>query len=143
MIVVQAAGCQPLVHAFEQGANHAQFFEGAHTLAAGLRVPKPLADSLILEIVRASHGSCVSVNDEEILEGVREISSTEGILPAPEGAACLPAYRKLLASGFLTPEDSVVLFNTGSGLKYLDVLERAAEIPRGSEANIGGLITPF
>ena len=143
MIVVQAAGCQPLVRAFEQGANHAQFFEGAHTLAAGLRVPKPLADSLILAIVRASRGSCVSATDEEILEGVREISSTEGILPAPEGAACLPAYRNLLASGFLTPEESVVLFNTGSGLKYLDVLKRAAEIPRGSEANIGGLITPF
>ena len=134
MIVVQAAGCQPLVRAFEQGANRAQFFEDAHTLAAGLRVPKPLADSLILEIVRASRGSCVSVTDGEILEGVREIGSTEGILPA---------YRKLLTSGFLTPDQSVVLFNTGAGLKYLDVLERAAEIPRGSEANIGGLITPF
>ena len=143
MIVVQAAGCQPLVRAFERGAKSTDFFEGARTLAAGLRVPKPLADSLILEIVRASRGTCLSVTDEEILEGVREMSSTEGILPAPEGAACLPAYRKLLASGFLTPEESVVLFSTGSGLKYLDVLERPTLTPKGTEANIGGLITPF
>ena len=143
MIVVQAAGCQPLVRAFEQGANSAEFFEGAQTLAAGLRVPKPLADSLILEIVRASRGTCLSVTDEEILEGAREMSSTEGILPAPEGAACLPAYRKLLASGFLTPDQSVVLFNTGTGLKYLDVLERPTLTPKGTASHTGGLITPF
>ena len=71
------------------------------------------------------------------------MGSTEGILPAPEGAACVPAYRKLLASGFLRPDQSVVLFNTGSGLKYLDVIEGPARSPKASEANIGGLITPF
>jgi threonine synthase len=144
MIAVQAAGCQPVVRAFEQGAASAEFFQGAETLAAGLRVPKPLADSLILEIVRASRGTCLAVTDEEILEGVREMSAAEGILAAPEGAACLPAYRKLLASGFLKPEETVVLFNTGSGLKYLDVLSRPpAPAGRRTEENIGGLITPY
>ncbi len=143
MVVVQAAGCAPVVRAFEQGARSAEFFQNADTLAAGLRVPKPLADFLILDFVSASRGACVSVTDQEILEGVREMSATEGILPAPEGAACLPAYRKLLASGFLKPDETVVLFNTGSGLKYLDVISRPAAARRGTEENIGGLITPF
>jgi threonine synthase len=141
MIAVQAEGCCPVVRAFERGAPKAEFFEGAHTLAAGLRVPKPLADSLILDYVRASGGTCVAVSDEEILRGVFELAATEGIFAAPEGAACLPAYRRLLESGFLKPDDTAVLFNTGSGLKYLDVLS-----PRktaGTEENIGGLITPF
>lgn len=143
MIVVQAAGCQPVVRAFEQGARSAEFFHGAETLAAGLRVPKPLADSLILDIVRSSRGTCLSVTDQEILEGVSEMSAAEGILAAPEGAACLPAYIKLLASGFLKPEETVVLFNTGSGLKYLDVLSRPPAAARATEEKIGGLITPY
>lgn len=142
MIVVQAEGCCPVVRAFESGADHVEFFQGAQTAAAGLRVPKPLADQLILDAVRQSGGTCVSVTDAEILEAVNEMSALEGIFAAPEGAACLPAYRKLMASGFLKPSDVVVLFNTGSGLKYLDVVAPPAQAG-GSEENIGGLITPF
>lgn len=143
MIVVQAAGCSPVVRAFEQGADHAEFFQGAETKAAGLRVPKPLADFLILDYVRASNGTCVSVTDEEILAAVREMAAAEGMFQAPEGAACLPAYRKLLDSGFLKPGERVVLFNTGSGLKYLDVIDQRPAPRAGTEENIGGLITPF
>lgn len=122
MVVVQAAGCAPVVKAFENGAKSAQFWEGAETIAAGLRVPKPLGDFLILDIVRASGGTAVAVTDEEIRESVRELSAAEGILAAPEGAACVAAYRHLRESGFLAAQDTVVLFNTGSGLKYLDVI---------------------
>jgi threonine synthase len=93
--------------------------------------------------VRQSGGACITVTDQEILEAVREMSSLEGILPAPEGAACLPAWRKLVAQGLLTPEQTAVLFNTGSGLKYLDVISRPAPASKGTEENIGGLITPF
>ncbi len=145
MIAVQAAGCSPVVRAFEKGSRTAEFFQGAETMAAGLRVPKPLADFLILDDVRASGGTCISVSDDEILQAVREMAAAEGILAAPEGAACLPAYSKLLASGFLKPEDKALLYNTGSGLKYLDVISQpaAATQAKGTEENIGGLITPF
>ncbi len=145
MIAVQSTGCAPVVRAWESHAARAAFFDGAQTVAAGLRVPKPLADDLILNYVRESNGTCVGVTDEEILAAVQEMAAAEGILAAPEGAACLPAYRKLLDSGFLKPEDKVVLFNTGSGLKYLDVISGAMAVakPKGTEEHIGGLITPF
>ncbi len=143
MVAVQAEGCCPVVRAFQRGAAAAEFFPGAETLAAGLRVPKPLADFLILQYVRASGGTCLSVTDQEILDGVRELSACEGILAAPEGAACLPAYRKLLAAGYLKPDETVLLFNTGSGLKYLDVISRPAAASPATEQNLGGLITPF
>ena len=93
----------------------------AHTLAAGLRVPKAYGDFIILDIVRKSCGTAVAVSDDAIMDGVKEMASTEGIFPAPEGAAGLVAYKQLLQSGFLTANDKVVLFNTGSGYKYLDV----------------------
>ena len=120
MIAVQAAGCQPIVRAFEQHAQRSEFWQNASTLAAGLRVPKPLGDGLILDILRASAGTAIAVSDHEILEAGRELASLEGIFAAPEGAACVPALRKLLANGFLKPEARIVLYNTGSGLKYLD-----------------------
>ena len=120
MIAVQAEGCQPIVRAFEQRAPRAEFWQNASTLAAGLRVPKPLGDALILQILQASAGTAVAVSDAEILEGGRELASLEGIFAAPEGAACVPAARGLIAKGFLQPEDRIVLYNTGSGLKYLD-----------------------
>ncbi len=142
MIAVQAEGCSPVVQAFQSGADKIEFFQGAQTVAAGLRVPKPLADRLILDALKESGGTAVSVTDAEILEAVNEISAMEGIFAAPEGAACLPAYRKLIESGFLKPSETVVLFNTGSGLKYLDVIAPRAQ-KQGSEENIGGLITPF
>ena len=120
MIAVQAEGCQPIARAFQQGASHSQFWKDASTIAAGLRVPKPLGDVLILDILRASAGTAVAVSDQEILNAGRELASLEGIFAAPEGAACVIAAKKLLASGFLKPEARIVLYNTGSGLKYLD-----------------------
>jgi threonine synthase len=120
MIAVQAEGCQPIVRAFEQGAARSEFWQNASTIAAGLRVPKPLGDVLILNILRASAGTAIAVSDEEVLDAGRELASLEGIFAAPEGAACVIAARQLLASRFLKPADRIVLYNTGSGLKYLD-----------------------
>jgi threonine synthase len=120
MIAVQAAGCQPIVRAFEQGVSRSEFFQNASTLAAGLRVPKPLGDVLILNILRESAGTAIAASDDEIIDAGRELASLEGIFAAPEGAACVPAARKLIASRFLKPTDRIVLYNTGSGLKYLD-----------------------
>jgi len=132
MIAVQAAGCAPIPKAWEARQRVSEFWQNAQTVAAGLRVPKAYADYIILDILRASGGTAISVTDEEIVQAVCEWASTEGIFAAPEGAATLVGYRKLIASGFLKPSDRVVLFNTGSGLKYIDViaeyLERSAEI---------------
>jgi threonine synthase len=126
MISVQAAGCAPIVKAWEEQKEVSEFWHDAKTIAAGLRVPKPYADYIILDILKKSGGAAVAATDEEIGSAVWEWASTEGVFAAPEGAACLVAYRKLLASGFLTPSDRVVLFNTGSGLKYLDVIPDCA-----------------
>ncbi len=120
MIAVQAAGCQPVVKAFESGAERAEFWQGASTVASGLRVPKPFGDVLILRILRASGGTAVAVGDAEILAAGLELAALEGIFAAPEGAACVAALRTLLATGFLAPEDRTVVYNTGSGLKYLE-----------------------
>jgi threonine synthase len=127
MIAVQASGCQPVVRAFEQGASHSEFWQNASTVAAGLRVPKPLGDVLVLSALRASGGTAVAVEDSEILDAGIELATLEGIFAAPEGAACIPALRKLLASGFLSPVERIVIYNTGSGLKYLESYE--AKIP--------------
>jgi threonine synthase len=120
MIAVQAEGCQPIVRAFQQGASHSEFWKDASTAAAGLRVPKPLGDVLILNILRASAGTAIAASDQEIVDAGRELAALEGIFAAPEGAACVAALRTLLANGFLKPEARIVLYNTGSGLKYLD-----------------------
>jgi|SRR5579872_5701616 len=120
MIAVQAAGCQPIVRAFEQHASSSEFWQNASTVASGLRVPKPLGDVLILNILRESAGTAIAVNDDDILDAGRELASLEGIFAAPEGAACVTAARKLIANRFLRPDDRIVLYNTGSGLKYLD-----------------------
>lgn len=120
MIVVQAAGCQPMVRAFKRGDQRAEFWQDASTVAAGLRVPKPLGDKLILDAVRASGGTAVAVNDEELIDAGIELASLEGMFVAPEGAACVPALRKLLATGFLKPSERIVIYNTGAGLKYLE-----------------------
>jgi threonine synthase len=123
MVAVQAAGCAPITRAYEAGATQSEFFQNASTMAAGLRVPKPLGDFLILDYVRASGGTCLSVTDEEIRAAIGELGAAEGVFAAPEGAACVTAYHKLRDNGFLKASDKVVLFNTGSGLKYLDVLD--------------------
>jgi len=120
MIAVQAAGCQPVVRAFERGDERTEFWQGASTVAAGLRVPKPLGDKLILDAVRASHGTAIAVEDSEIIDAGIELASLEGIFAAPEGAACVAALRKLLANGFLQPDERIVIYNTGAGLKYLE-----------------------
>jgi threonine synthase len=158
MISVQSAGCAPVVKAWEEGKATVEMWPNAATLASGLRVPKPYADYLILDILKKSHGTAVSATDKEILEATRHWAKTEGIFAAPEGAACLVAYRKLIASGFLRPEDTVVLFNTGSGLKYLDVLDvsvaqasvarallpaRPAAAAKPKSRQIAGIIGPY
>lgn len=143
MIAVQAAGCAPVVRAFERGETRSEFWTGAHTAASGLRVPKPLGDFLMLDAIRKSGGTAIAVTDEEMLDAGAELGSAEGIFAAPEGAACVAALRTLLASGFLKPEERVVLFNTGSGLKYLEAY--STRFPRETlteQDKLGGLITP-
>ena len=153
MIAVQAAGCAPIVKAWGEGKQSSEMWTNATTLASGLRVPKAYGDYLILDILRKSKGTAVAATDDEIVEATRHWAKTEGIFAAPEGAACLVAYRKLRATGLFKPEDIVVLFNTGSGLKYLDVLDaNVARPPSRAEAvsaakpaarHIGGIIGPY
>lgn len=142
IIAVQAAGCQPVVRAFEEGANACRFFENAATLASGLRVPKPLGDFLILDAIRASGGTAVAVEDDEILDAGVELAAAEGMFAAPEGAACVAALRRLLANGFLSAAERILIYNTGSGLKYLEAYSTRFSRPAGEEARLGGLITP-
>src|SRR5580704_7969212 len=143
MIAVQAAGCQPVVQAFEQNETASHFWENAHTVAAGLRVPKPLGDRLMLEAIRQSGGTAIAVSDEELLDASLELAADEGIFAAPEGGACVAALRKLLASGFLKSDERIVIYNTGAGLKYLEAF--ATRFPRATASEqdkLGGLITP-
>jgi threonine synthase len=146
MISVQSAGCAPIAKAWDEGRTEAEMWPNAATLAAGLRVPKPYADYLILDILKKSGGLALTATDAEILEATRHWAKAEGVFAAPEGAASLVAYQKLLASEFFSPDDTVVLFNTGSGLKYLDVLdtkkEDAKDAPPAARA-IAGIIGPY
>src|SRR5467141_287559 len=130
MIAVQSSGCAPVARAFEQGANVSQMWQNAATFAAGLRVPKPYGDSIMLEILRESGGVALAVSDEQILASLADWARHEGIFLSPEGAAATASYDHLLATGFLKPEDRVVLFNTGGGLKYTDVTAEAMGLRR-------------
>ena len=121
MVTVQAEGCAPIVRAFATGASVGAEVANPQTVAAGLRVPKAIGDFLMLDILRRSGGTAVSVSDAELTAAIQEIGAAEGIFAAPEGAACLPALRKLLEQGKVGREERIVLFNTGSGLKYLDL----------------------
>jgi threonine synthase len=123
MYAVQAEGCAPIVKAFSEGLDEAPFWEGAATHAHGLRVPKALGDFLILRGLRESHGAGVAVSESEIVQGVKDAGATEGLFMAPEGGACVAALRKLKASGHVSADDSVVLFNTGTGFKYVENME--------------------
>jgi threonine synthase len=150
MICVQADGCAPIPKALHEGKGAGEMWPDAHTLAAGLRVPKAYGDFIILDIVRQSGGTALAVSDDAIMDGVKEMASTEGIFAAPEGGAALAAYKQLLESGVLSRNDRVVLFNTGSGYKYLDVFARywgvdafAASMKLPASRNIGGIIGPF
>ncbi len=132
MISVQAAGCAPIVRAFDKGERFAEEFSDAATVASGLRVPKAIGDFLILDAIRESDGLAIAVSDEELIAGARELARREGIFAAPEGGACVPALRKLLDRGKIKPDERVVLFNTGAGIKYLDAFdsEVRARTPR-------------
>jgi threonine synthase len=148
MISIQASGCAPIVKALQEEKPASEMWPNASTLAAGLRVPKAYGDFIILDIIRKSHGTAIAVTDEEIMTAVRRMASDDGVFAAPEGAAALAAYEQLLALGFLNPEEEVVLFNTGSGYKYLDMFAEywdiepfALELPKSR--NIGGIIGPY
>jgi len=118
MVTVQSTGCAPMVRAFQQEDEFAELWQGAKTVADGLRVPVAVGDFLILQALRASHGTAIAVTDEEMLTHARTMGKSTGIFPAPEGAACLAAQIRLLEMGWIKPDETVVLFNTGSGLKY-------------------------
>ena len=123
MFSVQATGCSPIVRAFENGDSTAAEFPDAHTCASGLRIPKAIGDFLILTILRQSNGGAVAVDDEEMIRVTREVGSTEGLFVSPEGAACFAALKCLCATRKIAPDERVVVFNTGSGIKYLDCYE--------------------
>jgi len=147
MIAVQAAGCAPVVKAWDEGKQTSEAWANAATSAAGLRVPKAYGDYLILDILKKSGGVAIAVSDEEIMDALRHWGRTEGIFASPEGAASLAAFRRLRASNFFGEHDEVVLFNTGSGMKYLDLVDKhvinrerpAVPAPR----QIGGIIGPY
>jgi threonine synthase len=146
MVSVQSAGCAPIVKAWDEGKKSSEMWPNAATQAAGLRVPKAYGDYLVLDILRKSGGVAVAVTDDEIMDSMRHWSRVEGVFAAPEGAASLAAYRKLHDSCFFGPDDTVVLFNTGTGLKYLDTIEAAkgtsrSELPTSRQ--IAGIIGPY
>ena len=122
MVSVQAENCAPIVRAFEQGAERSEMWPNARTVADGLRVPKAIGDFLVLRAIRESGGAAVAVSDADMVAAMRAMGAKEGISAAPEGGAALYALRVLLADGRVKPSDSVVVFNTGGALKYLDVL---------------------
>jgi threonine synthase len=119
MVSVQAEGCAPVVRAFASGASRTEFWQDAHTLAAGLRVPSVFADRMILRVLQESRGTALAVSDEEMVRAQQQLARSEGILAAPEGAATVAALSHLLSNGWLKPAERVVIFNTGSGLKYI------------------------
>jgi threonine synthase len=121
MFSVQASGCAPIVRAFESGERFAPEFQNAQTAASGLRVPKAIGDFLMLDILREAKGGAVAIDDEEMIRMVREVGSKEGLFVAPEGAACFVALKKLRAAGKIDSGERVVIFNTGSGIKYLEI----------------------
>ena len=143
MIAVQAEGCQPIVRALNEGAETSRFWDGATTVASGLRVPKPLGDRLTLQAVRESGGTAIAVSDRSLIDAGIQLAGEEGIFAAPEGAACVAAAERLIAEGFLKSGERMVIYNTGSGLKYLEAY--STRFPRnaaGETDKLGGLITP-
>jgi len=122
MVTVQAAGCAPIVRAFEEGTERSRMWEHAATIADGLRVPKAIGDFLVLRAVRESGGAAVAVGDADMVAGMRDAGRLEGISAAPEGGAAVHALRVLVAAGRIKPYETVVVYNTGGALKYLDVL---------------------
>ena len=126
-VAVQAEGCQPIVKAFNDGTLTAEPWPNAATIADGLRVPGPFADYLILQAIRETGGTALAVEDAEMVNAMYEMASTEGIIACPEGAATLVGLKHLLEQGFLQPDETIVLLNTGSGYKYLDLIKESAQ----------------
>jgi len=124
MFTVQAAGCAPIVRAFEAGEKNAVEFPHAHTIASGLRVPKAIGDFLMLKILRESNGGAIAVDDGEMIRVAREVGTHEGLFICPEGAACFAALQSLRSAGKIASGERVVIFNTGSGIKYLEAYDR-------------------
>jgi threonine synthase len=146
MVTVQSTGCAPIVKAWDEGKQASEMWANAATSASGLRVPKAYGDYLILDILRQSKGIAVAVTDDEIMDSLRQWARLEGVFAAPEGAAAHAAYRKLRAGKFFAEDDRVVLFNTGTGLKYLDVLGRTASTEKKNlptSRQIAGIIGPY
>ena len=122
MICVQAEGCSPVADAFLSGEKHADQFINPKTIAAGMRVPVAIGDYLIIDAIKQSNGTAIKINDDEMLDGVKKLASLEGIFCAPEGGAIVSATQKLISKGFISPDEKVLLLNTGSAFKYLDNL---------------------
>ncbi len=150
MYALQSSGCAPIAKAYAEHKPASEFFQNAATFAAGLRVPKPYADTIILDIVRESGGAAIASPDDQILASILDWAKHEGIFLSPEGAAATAAYDALIASGELKSTDKVVLFNTGAGLKYTDMTAEAMRLQRPLEKKaalpismpVGGIITP-
>ena len=142
MIAVQATGCAPIARAWETGAAESDFWQDAATVASGLRVPKALGDFLVLEAVRASGGAAVAVEDRDMLAAGRLLAESEGLFVAPEGASCVAAARRLLQDGFLQAGDELVIYNTGTGLKYLEAWETLLKPATTPLECLGGPIVP-
>jgi threonine synthase len=146
MYALQSTGCEPIVKAFEEHKPTSEFFQNADTFAAGLRVPKPYGDYIILDILQQSGGKAIASDDQTILASILDYGRNEGLFLSPEGAAATAAYDQLLASGELKPTDKVVLFNTGAGLKYTDMTAEAMHLRRPgtlpTSLPVGGIITP-
>jgi threonine synthase len=146
MYALQASGCAPVAKAFDEHKPASEFFQNAATFAAGLRVPKPYGDYIILDILAQSGGKAIASPDDQILASILDWAKHEGLFLSPEGAAATAAYDQLIASGELKPTDKVVLFNTGAGLKYTDMTAEAMHLKRPgtlpTSMPVGGIITP-
>ena len=142
MICVQADGCAPIVKAFEEGKDDSQFWENASTLASGLRVPKAIGDFLVLKAVRDSGGTCIAVSDQDLLAAGVWLAESEGMFVAPEGSACIAALDQLLKRGFLKKSDEIVIYNTGTGYKYLQNWSTLFPPEVTDEERQGGMILP-
>lgn len=142
MIAVQASGCAPIVRAWEAGEIESRHWENASTVASGLRVPKALGDFLVLEALRQSRGTALSIDDQETLDAGLLLAESEGLFVAPEGATCVAAARRLLQDGFLSRDDELLIYNTGTGLKYLEAWETRCTPRTTARERLGGLIVP-
>ncbi|HEY0565468.1 MAG TPA: threonine synthase [Terriglobales bacterium] len=146
MVAIQAAGCAPIPKAFAEGQPASEMWLNATTSAAGLRVPKAYGDYIVLDIVRQSGGTAIAVSEEEIFASLSDWSRHEGVMLSPEGAAATAAYDKLRNDGWIRKDDRVLIFNTGSGLKYIEAIEQGLRIKRAPQRpkamNVGGIIQP-